>query len=203
MYKRQEERWGGALLCHIANSAASLLWPERALSLARVGIASYGLWPSVEVKSQVMSQLTPALRPALSWRARIVQVKEVAAGEPIGYGCSYVTQRASRIAVIPVGYFEGYDRQLSNRGVTLIRGQRAPVRGRICMNICMVDVTEIEGVRRGDIVTLLGSDGGRTISADDLAGWSDTINYEVVSRIAGHIPRYAISGESARTAELG
>ena len=142
-HTRVEARWGAPLLCHMANSAASLLWPERALSLARVGISSYGLWPSEAVKSHAQLQLTPALRPALSWRARVAQVKDVEAGASIGYGCTYVTTRHSRIAVLPVGYFEGYDRQLSNRGAVLIRGALAPIRGRICMNICMVDVTDI------------------------------------------------------------
>lgn len=187
-----EARWGKPLMCHMANSAASLLWPEHVTSLARVGIASYGLWPSEEVRERVSPHLKPALRPALSWRARIAQVKEVAEGQPIGYGCTYVTTRPSRIAILPVGYYEGYDRGLSNRGAVLIKGELAPIRGRICMNMCMVDVTELSEVSRGDIATLIGSDGEREVSADDLARWSDTINYEVVSRIAAHVPRVIV-----------
>lgn len=187
-----ESEWGRSLLSHIANSAASLLWPARSLDLARVGIASYGLWPSPQVRAQVSSAMTPALRPALSWRAQVVQVKKVASGEPIGYGCTYVTTRPSVIAIIPVGYYEGYDRGLSDRAEVLIHGQRAPIRGRICMNICMADVTDHPLVRAGDRVTLLGRDGLEEISAEELADRSHTINYEIVARIAGHLPRYVV-----------
>lgn len=185
-----ESLWGAPLMRHIANSAATLLWPDRALSLARVGIASYGLWPSPEVREAIEPTLT--LRPALNWRARIAQVKTVGEGEPIGYGCTYVTQRPTRLAIIPVGYYEGYDRGLSNRGEVLVRGLRAPIRGRVCMNMCMVDVTDIPGVERDEVVTLLGRDGDAEVTADEIAGWSNTIHYEVVTRIAGHIPRYPI-----------
>ena len=187
-----EQRWGRPLIAHIANSAATLLWPQRSLGLARVGIASYGLWPSPQVRERVHHVLSPKLRPALSWRAKIVQVKEVARGEPIGYGCTYVTERESKIAIIPVGYYEGYDRGLSNRGEVLIHGARVPIRGRICMNICMADVTDVPNVKAGDRVTLLGQDGGQEISTEELATRSETINYEVISRIAGHVPRYSV-----------
>ena len=188
-----ERYWGNPLARHIANSAATLLWPERTRHLARVGIASYGLWPSVQVREECAHLLQPSLRPALSWRARIAQVKHVREGSPIGYGCTYITTRPTQIAVLPVGYFEGYDRRLSNRGHVLIHGQCAPIRGRICMNMCMVDVTEIEGVRRGDLATLLGKDGEAEVSADLIASWCESISYEVISRIAAHIPRYSIS----------
>lgn len=188
--------WGHPLFTHIANSAATLLWPSRALSLARTGIAAYGLWPSTPVQDVVSAQLSPPLRPALSWRARLAQVKEVPAQQPIGYGCTFVTQRPSRIAVVPVGYFEGYDRALSNRGHVLIHGEIAPIRGRICMNMFMVDVTDIPEARRGDIATLLGRDGGREVSAERLAEWCETINYEIVSRIASHLPRVIIRDHS-------
>ncbi len=188
-----EELAGRPLLCHIANSAASLLWPERALSLARIGIASYGLWPSPTVRSETASLLSPPLSPALSWRSRVAQVREVASGEPIGYGCTYTTTRPTRLAVIPVGYYEGYDRSLSNRGQVLIKGQRAPIRGRVCMNICMVDITDLPLICMGDRVTLIGRDGHEEISADEVAQWANTINYEVVARIAGHLPRYEVS----------
>jgi alanine racemase len=180
---------------HIANSAATLLWPERAMEMARVGVSAYGLWPSRETQG-VARQLAlmegrpiPALRPALTWLARVAQVKELEAGESIGYGCSFVTTRPSRIAVLPVGYFEGYDRGLSNVAHVLIHGQRAPVRGRVCMNMCMVDVSDIDGVREGDEAVLLGAQGDEELSAEQLASWANTINYEVVARIATHLPR--------------
>ena len=188
-----ESIWGRPLLTHIANSAASLLWPQRSLDLARIGIAAYGLWPSSQVKELVHKVLKPELKPALSWRARVVQIKEVASGEPVGYGCTYMTERLTRLAIIPVGYYEGYDRGLSNCGEVLICGKRAPIRGRICMNICMADVTDHPPIEVGERVTLLGVDGNDEISAEELAERTETINYEVVSRIAGHLPRYALS----------
>ena len=188
-----ESLWGQPLLKHIANSAATLLWPNRALDIARVGISAYGLWPSKLCQTLVADQLEPTLQTALSWRARIAQVKNVPRGEPIGYGCTYITTRPTRLAIIPVGYYEGYDRSLSNRGQVLIKGQRAQVLGRVCMNICMVDITDIPMCQAGDIATLLGEDGSDCISADELGTWADTINYEIVARIAGHIPRYPVN----------
>ena len=190
--QRLSEVWGQTLYQHMANSAASLLWPERAMSIARVGIASYGLWPSTEVRALVHSHLSPRLKPALSWKTRIAQVKQIDAGEPIGYGCTYITTRPTLLAILPVGYFEGYDRGISNRGEVLVRGHRAQIRGRICMNMCMIDVTEIPDVMRGDVVTLIGCDGDQEVTAEEVAEWSDTINYEVVSRIAPHVPRYPV-----------
>ena len=187
-----ESLWGKPLLKHIANSAATLLWPERALDLARVGISAYGLWPSKLTQTLVAEQLDPRLKPGLSWRSRIVQVKEIARGEPIGYGCTYITTRPTRLAILPIGYYEGYDRSLSNRGQVLIKGQRAKVLGRVCMNICMVDVSDIPICKAGDIATLLGESDGQFITADEIANWADTINYEIVARIAGHIPRYEV-----------
>ena len=187
-----ESLWGQPLIKHIANSAATLLWPNRALDLARVGISAYGLWPSKLIETLIADQLKPKLKPSLNWRARIVQVKDVPRGEPIGYGCTYITSRITRLAVIPIGYYEGYDRGLSNRGEVLIRGQRAKILGRVCMNICMVDVTDIIACDVGDIATLLGESGSHCITADELGAWIDTINYEIVARIAGHIPRYKL-----------
>ena len=187
-----ESLWGQPLLKHIANSAATLMWPKRALDLARVGISAYGLWPSKLTQTLVAEQLEPRLKPGLSWRARIVQVKEVPKGEPIGYGCTYITTRPTRLAILPIGYYEGYDRGLSNRGQVLIKGQRAKVLGRICMNICMVDVSDIPNCKVGTIATLLGESGSDCITADEIANWADTINYEIVARIAGHIPRYEV-----------
>jgi alanine racemase len=188
-----EALWGQPLMQHIANSAATLLWPTRTLSLARVGLACYGLWPSQSVRDFTAHSLDPPLTPALSWRARIVQIKLVAKGLSVGYGCTYTTTRPTRLALVPVGYFEGYDRGLSNRGQVIILGSRAPIIGRICMNICMVDVTDLPQADEGDIVTLIGRDGQALITADQIAQWTDTINYEVISRIAAHLPRYEVN----------
>lgn len=190
------------LMRHASNSAATILWPESHLSLARVGIASYGLWPSTETYATMLQahatgaevgqgggRFVPALQPALTWRARVAQVKDVPRGGFVGYGRTYRATSPSRLAVIPVGYYEGYDRRLSNLAHVLIAGERAPVRGRVCMNMIMADVTHIPGVRAGDVATLLGADGDEAVTADQLAAWMHTINYEVVSRIHPDVPR--------------
>lgn len=183
-------------MVHAANSAAALLWPQTHASLVRVGIAAYGLWPSKETYAVALQRCldraagwVPKLRPALSWRARLVQVKEVPAGAYIGYGRTFRTTHVSRLGILPVGYHEGYDRRLSNVAHVLVRGVRAPVRGRVCMNMLMVDLTHIPQAEAGEVATLLGQDGEEEISAETLAGWMGTINYEVVARIHPDQPR--------------
>jgi alanine racemase len=181
-------------LRHMSCSAASILFPETHFELARVGIGLYGLWPSKEtmVSCRLRGQEALRLKPVLSWRARVAQVKNVARGAYVGYGCTYRTTRPTRLAVIPVGYYDGYDRSLSNASYVLIRGKRAPVRGRVCMNFFMVDVTDIPGVKLEDQVTLIGKDGRDKITADQLATLAGTINYEIVSRINPSIPRVVV-----------
>ena len=177
---------------HAACSAAALLFREADFSMVRVGISLYGHWPS---KETYLSWLLEhgrngvRLRPALSWRTRVGQLKVVRPGEPIGYGLTHRTTRLSHIAVLPVGYAEGYPRALSNRASVLVHGRRAPVVGRVCMDIVMADVTDVPGVREGDVVTLLGTDGAETVSAEDLAELAGTINYEVLSRLSPVLPR--------------
>jgi alanine racemase len=179
---------------HLSNSAAVLLWSEEHRRLARVGISAYGMWPSSEtlVAALMAGRERIALRPALAWKARIAQIRDVPKGAFVGYGCSYQTTAAARIAVLPVGYYDGYDRGLSNVAHVLVRGQRAPVRGRVCMNLTMVDVSHVEGVSTGDVAVLLGRDGDEAIAAEQLAGWIGTINYEVTTRIGAHVPRRPI-----------
>ncbi|HOW52091.1 MAG TPA: alanine racemase [bacterium] len=179
---------------HLASSAATILFPKTHFDMVRVGIAQYGLWPS---KETYLSYLTAngtgadhSLRPVLSWKTRIAQLKTLHSGEYIGYGCTYQTTRESRIAILPIGYSDGYDRKLSNAGYALVGGQRAPIRGRIAMNLTVLDVTDIPGVRLEDEVVLLGRQGDQEIKAETLAELAGTINYEIVSRIAGHIPRF-------------
>ncbi|MBI3963579.1 MAG: alanine racemase [Candidatus Kerfeldbacteria bacterium] len=158
--------------------------------MVRVGIGLYGLWPSQDIARRVRRHRPVVqLTPALSWSTHVIQVKTVPSGTSISYGRTYRTTRTTRLAVLPVGYYDGYDRGLSNRGAVLVNGCRAPIRGRVCMNLTMVDVTRIPGVRPGNVVTLIGKDGADTISATDLAAWSGTINYEIVSRISPSIPR--------------
>lgn len=183
-------------MAHSANSAATILWPETHGDLVRVGIAAYGLWPSpetyataIQVHAQGSGGFVPELRPALSWRARVAQVKDVPAGAYVGYGRTFRATHPMRIAILPIGYHEGYDRRLSNLAHVLLGGVRSPVRGRVCMNMTMVDVTHAGGVATGAPATLLGRDGEERISAEQLASWMGTINYEAVSRIHPALPR--------------
>lgn len=178
---------------HIANSAATILWPERAFEMARVGVSAYGLWPSPEtrVAAQLVGRSDFALRPALAWKTRIAQVRDIPAGAAVGYGCTAVTRRPTRLAILPVGYADGYDRALSNLAHVLIGGRPAPVMGRVCMNIIMVDVTDGPAPALEDEVVLLGAQGDARITAEQLAGWAGTINYEIVARVSTHLPRRA------------
>lgn len=169
---------------HIACSAATLLNKRSHFNLVRIGISLYGLW-SVEKDGERVSQLHKqfSLRPALSWRTTIIQVKEIPAHTPVGYGCTYTVAKRTKLAIIPIGYWEGFDRRLSNIGEVLIQGKQCPIRGRICMNLTMVDVTHLKNVRAGERVTLIGRDGQEEISVDAVARKIGTINYEVVTRI--------------------
>ncbi|MGC8916048.1 MAG: alanine racemase [Thermoanaerobaculum sp.] len=178
---------------HAACSAAALLFRETDFTLARLGISLYGHWPSRETYvSWLLAHGRDgiALKPVLSWRAVVGQVKRVGAREPIGYGLSYRTTRPTRLAVLPVGYAEGYPRALSNRASVLVWGQRAPVLGRVCMNITMVDVTDIPEAREGDVATLIGADGSERVSAEELAELASTINYEILARLSPTVPRF-------------
>ena len=184
---------------HVANTAATLLWSDLSYELVRVGIGGYGLWPSKEtqIAALIAGRSSPQLSPAMTWKTRIAQVKSVPEGAYIGYGRTYRTTHASQIAVLPMGYFDGYDRKASNRGFVLCRGKRAPIVGRVCMNMTMIDVTHIDSVTAGDEIVLMGQQGGECVSAEDIAGWTGTINYEVVSRIGTHVPRVAVDRETS------
>jgi alanine racemase len=186
-------------MVHSANSAATILWPQTHGSMVRVGIAAYGLFPSRETYVKVLQTsadrrdgFIPNLQPVLSWRARVVQVKDVPMGGYISYGRTFRATYPMRIAVLPLGYHEGFDRRLSNLGYVLINGMRSPIRGRVCMNMTMVDVTHIPNVQVGSIATLLGRDGDEQITAEQLAAWMGTINYEVIARIHPSQPRLIV-----------
>jgi alanine racemase len=172
---------------HVAASAAAILFPRLRLDLVRVGISTYGLWPSRETRAALAHPLL--LEPALTWRSKLVVVRDVPAGTSVGYGCTHHTERPSRIGVLPVGYAEGVPRAVSNRGAVLVEGRRAHIVGRVCMNMTLVDVTDVPGARAGQQVTLIGTDGAHTLGADDWAAWADTINYEIVARLPAEIPR--------------
>ncbi len=179
---------------HTACSAATILFPKTHFSMLRAGISLYGLWPSREtyLSAQASKQPMPALKPVLSWKTRVAQIKTLPEGSYIGYGCSYRTTRKTVLGVLPVGYSDGYDRALGNRAHVLVRGKRAAVIGRICMNLSMADLTDIPGVHLEDEVVLLGGSGEEKISAETMAEWAGTINYEIVTRISPLLPRKTV-----------
>ncbi len=168
---------------HMTCSAAALLWNRTHGDIARVGIAAYGVWPSREtlVSVRQRGRQEVSLRPALSWRVRVSQVRDVPAGETVGYGRAWKAMTDSRIAVLPVGYSDGWPRALSGRAHVLIRGCRAPLVGRICMNLCMADVTHVPDAAGGDEAVLLGAQGAETITPEMLAAHLGTIPYEVLT----------------------
>jgi len=179
---------------HTACTAAAILFPKTLFNLVRVGIGLYGLWPSKETKISALQAGIPLnqLEPVLTWKTRIAQVKLVTSGETIGYGCTDVATQDTRLAVLPVGYYDGYDRKLSSIGYVLVRGRRAPLRGRVCMNMIMVDVTNVPEARLEDEVVLLGKQLHESVSAEVMAGKIGTINYEVVARINPLLPRIVV-----------
>src|SRR6056297_3231810 len=166
-----------------ANRATIINLPHMALNIVRPGIMMYGLRPSHEVDQDFK------LKPALSWKAKIVYLKEVPPGTGISYGAIYITEKNAKIATIPMGYADGYSRLLSNKGEVLINGQRAPIRGRVCMDQFMVDVAHIEDVEIGDEVVLIGKQGVEEFSATEMADIIGTINYEITCDITKRVPR--------------
>jgi alanine racemase len=179
---------------HMAASAATLILPESRMDLTRVGISLYGLWPSnpTRLSARVVMGEVPLLRPVLSWRCRSQSVKLLPAGSYVGYGCTYRCTEPTRVAVLPVGYFDGYPRLASGRAHVLVNGQRCPVLGRVMMNHVMVDVTRASPDERPVVATLIGQDGEEQVSADMLATWADTIHYEIVTRLGAHLRRNVV-----------
>jgi alanine racemase len=170
-------------LMHAANSAAIVRFPDAHFSLVRPGIMLYGyhtLPPSVSV---------PDLQPVLSLRTTIVQLRTMPRGGTVSYNATFVAKRPTRIAVLPIGYADGYSRRLSNRGWVLIQGRRAPIVGLVCMDMIMVDVTDFAQLQVGETVTLIGRQGEESIWADEVADWIDTIPYEVLCGIGSRVPR--------------
>lgn len=179
------------LVRHAAASAASMVLDSSHFDVVRSGIALYGLWPSRETRIGVRAVRgeAPTLRPVLSWRVPVQAVKTVPAGTPVSYGRTWTASRTTRLAVLPVGYFDGYPRVLGNRAHVLIHGARCPIVGRVMMNHVVVDVTDAPEVAPGDVATLLGRDGEAEVTAEALATEAGTIHYELVTRIAEHVPR--------------
>jgi alanine racemase len=168
---------------HAANSAAVLDFHRAFFTMVRPGLMLYGYNPLEE------GALVADLRPVLSLLTRIAFIKKVPPGVPISYGRTFTTKRESAIATLPIGYADGYGRGLSNRGEALVRGIRVPVVGRVCMDMCMIDVTDVPSAREGDDVALIGSQGSERITADDIAAKTGTIAYEVLCGISSRVPR--------------
>lgn len=177
-------------ILHAANSAAVIDMPQSHFNMVRPGIAIYGLWPSGE-----MDHTKICLKPAMSIRSRIIHIKDVSKGFKISYGSTHVTRMATRIATIPIGYADGYSRNLSDRGEMIVRGSRAPIIGRVCMDFTMIDVGHISRAALGDEVVILGTQGKETITATDIASRIGTINYEVVAALTRRMPICYIQGE--------
>lgn len=170
-------------LRHCCNSAALLLYPEMHLDMVRCGIALYGLAPSPALAGQA------PLRPVMSLHSRIVQLKEIPAGQGVSYGRTFVAPSPRRIATVPIGYADGYQRQLGGLAKALVRGGAAPVVGRVCMDYLMLDVTALPQVREGDRVTLVGADGPLAVTFDQLAALTGTVSYERVCAVSPRVPR--------------
>lgn len=166
------------LVAHTANSGGILYFPDNSCSMVRAGISLYGYYP--DGNEGVKRANGEKLQPAMSFKTSVLQVKTVPAGTGVSYGHTYITDKETTVAVLPVGYEDGLSRSLSNKGEMLIHGKRAAIIGRICMNLCMIDVTEIEGVKAGDEVVLLGTQQDETISGDTIAKLMGSISYEVL-----------------------
>lgn len=167
-------------LFHASGTAGTLLGPDFQFDMCRFGLGLYGLWPSDETKN---IHPTLMLRSVLSWSTSIVEIKELSAQHGIGYDSTYVTNKVTKIAVIPVGYYDGLPRTLSNNCDMLVRGKHVPLRGRVMMNMCVLDVTHISNVALGDEVVIVGKQGKEEITVDELAVKAGTINYELVTRL--------------------
>lgn len=179
-----EEKGVQIPLKHCSNSAGIVEIPECNMDMVRAGITLYGLWPSEEVDKTKIS-----LKPVMSLRSRVAYVKELLPGRQISYGGTFTVKKKMTVATVPVGYGDGYARGLSNKGWVLINGQKAPICGRVCMDQCMVDVTDIPGVKIGDTVTLLGKDADEEITMEQLGELSGRFNYEFACLITPRVPR--------------
>ncbi len=179
-----EARGVHAAMRHLNNSAGLMNF-DRHYEMVRAGIVTYGMYPSHEVSPELL-----CISPALSWSSRVTQVKLLPPGRRISYGGTYETTKPTLVATVPVGYADGYRRSLSNRFYVLIRGKKAPILGKICMDQMMVDVTDIPGVATNDRVTLIGTDGEERITMEQIAEQADSFNYEFVCGISRRVPRF-------------
>jgi alanine racemase len=174
-------------LLHAANSAATLRFPETHLDMVRVGLSLYGVYPSPHVERAV------PLRPVLSLKARVTRVHRLRPGEGVSYNLTWIAKREALVALVPFGYGHGLPRLLSNRGQVLIHGRRLPIRGRVCMDQCVVDVTRVPEVKVGDEVVLLGRQGNEEITSDEIAAWARTISHEIFTGVWTGLPHIYVS----------
>ncbi|TBL79437.1 alanine racemase [Paenibacillus thalictri] len=213
-------------LKHACNTAATLQYPEYHLDMVRVGIGLYGMWPG-DLQHQMAaagdhtrqknaanrevrhsSGLKPScppgseLQPALQLKTSVAALKRIPEGHPVSYGCTFTAGRQTLVAVLPIGYADGYPRLLSNRGEVLIGNRRAPIIGRICMDQTMVDATDLPDIQIGDEVVLIGSQGDSAVSAGEVAEWADTIHYELVCGIGKRVPRLYSQAKSMPVGSL-
>jgi alanine racemase len=182
---------------HFAASAAALVLPPSRLDVVRVGIAMYGLWPSAETRlsARVVLGSVPTLEPVLSWKAPSQVVKWLPAGSYVGYGCTWRCAADTRVAVLPVGYWDGYPRLASGKAHVLVNGKRCAVLGRIMMNHLIVDVTHATTNEQPVVATLLGRDGEESVSAETIASWAQTIHYETMTRLGPHLRRVVVQAQ--------
>ncbi len=192
----QLEQWRTILLdlgyhplVHAGATSGTLRFPHFPLDIARVGIGLYGLWPSRDVEKEAKAV---DLEPVLSWYTKINEVKKLPKGSKIAYNCTATVSKDSTVALLPVGYWDGVPRSLSNKGYVLVNGKKAPILGRVMMNMCVVDVTDCGRVRVGDVATIIGADKRLLVSAEEIATLAGTINYEIVTRINPLIPRVIV-----------
>lgn len=170
-------------LCHCCNSAAIIDYPDMDMDMVRPGIILYGLLPSNKLKSKLR------LKPVMQLKSTVSLVKEIDAGVKISYGGNFISDKKMKIATVPIGYADGYPRYMSGKGDMIVKGKRAKIVGRICMDQLMLDVTDIDGVNQGDIVTVLGGEKESRISANDIADINNTINYEIICLVGKRVPR--------------
>lgn len=186
-----EERGLHIPIKHICNSAGIMMYPEMHLDMVRPGVILYGMYPSDEVDKSKLN-----LIPAMTLKSRITYVKEVEPGRGVSYGKEYITDKKTKIATVPIGYADGYLRKIAQHGEMIVKGVKVPIIGRICMDQCMIDVTDVHNIERGDEAIIFGREG---ITVDDVASWCGTINYEVSCMISKRIPRiYTKDGKAVK-----
>ena len=189
--QRLEERGLHIPVRHICNSAGIMMYPEMHLDMVRPGVILYGMYPSDEVDKSKLD-----LIPAMTLKSTVTHVKEVEEGRGVSYGKEYITDRKTKIATVPIGYADGYLRKLAHEGKMIVNGVKVPIIGRICMDQCMIDVTNVHNIDKGDEVIIFGREG---VTIDDLAKWLETINYEVSCVIGKRSPRiYTRNGKAVK-----